>query len=106
MARAMIVSLEGDILNDKDHYTFADVCRACKLSGDQVLELIDYGIIEPRGTTMRQWRFTGVSLQKVQRAYRLKRDLGLNTAGVALALDLLDEVHTLQQRLNRYEQSD
>ena len=45
MARAMIVSLEGDILNDKDHYTFADVCRACKLSGDQVLELIDYGII-------------------------------------------------------------
>ena len=55
---------------------------------------------------MRQWRFTGVSLQKVQRAYRLKRDLGLNTAGVALALDLLDEVHTLQQRLNRYEQSD
>jgi chaperone modulatory protein CbpM len=32
---------------------------------------------------------------------RLQRDLGINLAGIAVALDLLDEVETLRARLRR-----
>jgi chaperone modulatory protein CbpM len=36
---------------------------------------------------------------------RLQRDLGVNVAGVALALDLLEEIERMQTRLRRFEQS-
>jgi hypothetical protein len=37
------------------------------------------------------------------RAVRLRRDLGLNYAGAALALELLARIDDLQDRLRRYE---
>ncbi|GLP98494.1 chaperone modulatory protein CbpM [Methylophaga thalassica] len=105
MARSLITLSEGDILDDIQQITLADLCRACNLPADQIIEWVDYGILEPEGLKLSAWRFTGVSLKRVMRASRLQRDLGLNTAGVALALDLLDEMQELRQRLRRYESS-
>ena len=34
---------------------------------------------------------------------RLQRDLGINLAGIALTLDLLDEINTLEARLQQLE---
>jgi chaperone modulatory protein CbpM len=33
----------------------------------------------------------------------MQRDLGINTPGAALALDLLDELEQLRSRLRRFE---
>jgi chaperone modulatory protein CbpM len=46
------------------------------------------------------WRFTGTQMRRARMALRLQSDLGINLAGVALALQLLDEIETLQMRLN------
>ena len=46
------------------------------------------------------WRFSGSALRRAATAQRLTRDLGLNAAGVALALDLLEEIETLRIRPN------
>ena len=64
----------------------------------QVLPLVEYGIVEPieaRSTNIC-WQFTNSSVLRVQTALRLQRDLDLNLAGVALALDLLDEIKLLR----------
>ena len=45
------------------------------------------------------WRFSGTTLPQVARALRLQRDLELNPAGVAFALDLLSEIEDLRKRL-------
>jgi chaperone modulatory protein CbpM len=37
---------------------------------------------------------------------RLQRDLDINLAGVALALDLMKEIETLRDRLCRFEPHD
>ena len=34
---------------------------------------------------------------------RLQHDLNVNLAGVALALDLMDEIETMRERLRRFE---
>jgi chaperone modulatory protein CbpM len=34
---------------------------------------------------------------------RLQHDLNINLAGVALALDLMDEIETMRERLRRFE---
>jgi len=54
------------------------------------------GVVEI-GTT--EWRFSGTALRRTRLALRLERDLELNLAGVALALDLMEEVERLRRAL-------
>ena len=65
-------------------------------------------IREPQGAQPREWRFTDYELALAKRAAKLRRDLDLEWEGVALALDLLEEVRELRaenlmlkQRLGR-----
>lgn len=98
--------LSGDILEEDVELTLAELCRACQLSAEQVLELVEHGVIEPRGRALVGWRFGGVCVRKVHRAVRLKRDLGVNTAGAALALDLIEEIELMQARLRRFDEKE
>lgn len=96
-------ALTGTILEEEVVLTMAQLCRASRLSEQRVIELAREGVIEPIGTKPESWRFRGVCLRRVRRARRLEEDLGVNTAGIALALDLLDEVERLRARLGRLE---
>jgi len=67
---------------------------------DEQKELtLDEGVIEPLVYPCTQWRFESNSLQRAHTAMRLQRDLGINLAGVALAIDLLDKITDLESRL-------
>jgi chaperone modulatory protein CbpM len=74
-----------------------ELCRICAVHTKYVLELIQEGIIEPAaGSAPDTWRFTGLHVRQAKMASRLQRDLGVNLAGAALALQLLDELETLR----------
>jgi chaperone modulatory protein CbpM len=60
---------------------------------------VSEGVLSPAGGSPQDWRFSGDSLKRAKTAARLMRDLELNSPGVALALDLLDEIHQLRQQL-------
>ncbi len=91
--------LAGRVLEaEAEELGLAELCRCCGVHAERVIEYVEYGILEPRGSAP-PWRFPAAALPRLQRALRLERDLGLNTAGVALALDLLEEIDRLQARL-------
>lgn len=97
--------LNGVLLDESFELSFHELCNACAISEDWVLQLVEEGALEPLNFTehmqqTEQWRFTAVSLQKVQTAKRLQRDLQINPAGVALALDLLEQIDQLQTQLH------
>ncbi|WP_251976443.1 chaperone modulator CbpM [Salinicola avicenniae] len=94
-----LTHLHAETLDDLPTLTLAELCRACTVHAEWVIELVDEGIIEPAGRRREQWRFYGYSLQRIRVVQRLQQDLGVNLAGAALALELLDEVSTLRQRL-------
>ena len=98
--------LNGILLDEHTELSLNDLCRACSTSAEWVIELVDEGVLEPINYQQTLWRFTGVSLKKAQVAVRLQRDLGINIAGIALAVELLDEIETLQARLNCLELND
>lgn len=88
------------IVEEHTRFTLDDLCVACATEAQQIAGLVDFGVLEPAGSEPAQWVFEGASLQRTRRALRLQRDLDINLAGVALILDLLDEIETLQIRLN------
>lgn len=87
------------ILEEQHDLTLDELCQACSTEAEQLLALVDEGILAPSGAQPSGWRFTGVQLRRARVAVRLQRDLGVNIAGAALALELLDELDELRARL-------
>lgn len=99
-------TLTGVLLDDQVELSLNDLCRACSGSTEWVIELVEEGVLEPTGHERAYWRFSGFSLQRALTAKRLQHDLDVNLAGVALALDLIDEITLLRERLCRLERKD
>ncbi len=93
--------LSGRIVEDETRLTLRQLCDTCAVRAEYIIELVDEGFIEPSGVEKSHWCFNGVSIRRVQKAKRLQHDLGINLAGVALALDLIDEIEQLRARLER-----
>ncbi len=91
--------LSGVLIDEQTLISLGELCRACSRHAEWVIELVDEGVLEPRGPSPEQWQFTAGALKRALIAARLQRDLGINLAGVALALDLLGEIETLRARL-------
>lgn len=99
MTREEIDILMGQVLDESLELEFEEFCRICHASEAFVVELVAEGVIEPRGAERAQWRFSGRSVRRTQVAIRLHQDLDVNLPGVALALDLLEDIDALKRRL-------
>ena len=95
--------LRGDLIDEDEEMTLAQLCRACELSEQEIIELVEQGIIDPLGPEPAEWRFVSVSLRRVRITRNLQRDLGVNAPGAALAMELLEEIEELRARLRRLE---
>jgi len=91
--------LSGIVLEELTELTLIDLSRACAVHADLIVELVDEGVLLPVGREPNRWRFTGIHMRRATVALRLQRDLGVNFAGAALALQLLDEVDDLRAQL-------
>lgn len=80
--------------------TLLEVSRCCAVQTDFVVALIEEGALVPlAGSAPESWRFASAQTRHITVAARLQRDLGVNPAGAALALQLLDELETLRAQL-------
>jgi chaperone modulatory protein CbpM len=93
--------IQGPVVEEQVHLTLVELCQACCAEQEHVLAWVFEGVLEPVGQSPQDWRFGGESLRRARMACRLTRDLEINAAGVALALDLLDEIAALRARLQR-----
>lgn len=96
--------IKGIVLDEHVVYTLEEVCDVCSIRSEWVVELVELGVLQPRGRKRRDWRFAGDNLHTAMKARRLQRDFDLNLAGVALVLELLDEIEALRNRLAIIEQ--
>ena len=85
-----------DLLDETVEFSLEDVCRICGVHERFVVEIVEEGVVEPRGS-VGEWRFSGVAVTRVQRVLRLQEEFEVNLAGAALALDLLEEIERLRR---------
>lgn len=93
--------IQGPVVEEEVHLTLVELCRACSAEQEHVTAWVFEGVLDPVGQSPQDWRFGGQSLRRARLALRLSRDLEINPSGVALALDLLDEIAALRARLQR-----
>jgi chaperone modulatory protein CbpM len=90
---------EGQVIDDRTEITIVQLCRRCSVETELVLRLVDEGIIEPSRQEGDLLYFPHSCARRTQVVLRLRSDLGVNMAGAALALELLDRIENLQARL-------
>lgn len=76
--------------------TLEECCQRLELPEDILIEIVEYGIVEPDGKAPAEWRFDTAALSRLRQARRLQRELELDWAAVAVTLDLLGEVERLR----------
>lgn len=106
MKESESVYLQGDIVEEHVEFTLIELCRITGASSDDLARWVEEGAFEPQGARIEEWRFSGTCLRRAITAQRLTTDLELNAPGVALALDLLDQIDALRTRLARFSDSD
>lgn len=90
------------VITEDTPLSLADLCHACHAPQDVVRVWVVEGVLQPTaGDSPPAWRFAGSALRRARLAATLSRDLEVNAAGVALALDLMDRIEALQARLRR-----
>jgi chaperone modulatory protein CbpM len=89
--------LGGMLLDDSALFSLCELCSVCGVHAELVIEMVEEGVLQPRGGAPEEWRFTGTAVIRAQKALRMSRDLRVNWPGAALALDLLEELEALRR---------
>jgi chaperone modulatory protein CbpM len=96
-------AFRGQLIEDETLITVDELCRHCMVKVEEVITFVQEGILDPSEEVARPeradaWQFHISSVRRVRTVVHLQRDLGVNLAGAALALELLDRIAELEHR--------
>jgi chaperone modulatory protein CbpM len=94
---------EGQMLDETTWLELGDFCAHLSVERSWVVELVDAGVLEPRGPEPEAWSFPASALIRARATARLMQDLGVNLAGAAVILDLVEERRRLMRRVEELE---
>lgn len=92
-------------ITDDETVSLVKLCHCTEIPVEQLFSMVEYGVLEPINSQLShiRWRFSANSISRVQTALRLQRDLDVNMAGAALAIELMDELKQLRQNINNFK---
>src|SRR3984957_15601887 len=91
-------AITGTIFDQSTILSIEDLSRMCAVDERHIVEFVEEGVLSVVNVSS-EWHFTGDALRRARLAVRLERDLELNLAGVALAVELLEELAQLRREL-------
>lgn len=83
---------------DTQYYSFEEICLATDLPSQTIIEIVELGIIQPEGKHPQNWVFSAHMITITKRACRLHQDLEIDWPGIALAIDLIDQLDQLRMQ--------
>ena len=90
--------LSGAIFDETSRLSLKDLSRICAVDEQHIVEYVEEGVLQVI-EVRSEWHFSGDALRRARLAVRLERDLELNLAGVALAVELIEELEQLRRQL-------
>jgi chaperone modulatory protein CbpM len=95
--------VDSELLDEGAGVSASELCRLCHTELSKLVEMVEWGLLEAQGDRPEEWRFGGRALRRARTAFRLQADLGVNLAGAAVIVDLLDERGALRSRVAQLE---
>ncbi len=96
--RRTVLAVAG--ASEEPRLSLRELCRAQRVQSRTVVALVREGALLPAaGETPADWRFPASTLARLSLALRLRRELHIGLPGTALALDLLEQIERLHNRV-------
>ena len=86
---------------NKQAVSFEEFCQVTNLASAVLIEIVEQGIVEPKGNAPENWSFDTQMIAVTKKALRLHNDLDIDWPGIALAISLIDELELLRQENRR-----
>ena len=99
MSESTRTVLRGSVVEEELELDLVQLCQACGVEREEITVWVMEGVLEPAGRAPEDWRFAGTAMRRARLATSFSRELEINAPGVALALDLLDEIESLRAQL-------
>lgn len=99
MGNKEIVVITGEI----NQIGFEDICKICHISPDYLYELVLHDVLIPKGHDQHDWLFDARQFMRLKKAIRLQKDLEIDYAGLAVVLDLLEQIDELEQKMEIFQ---
>ena len=97
----MMKAIVGRIIDQETTLTFEEVCRVIQADDQLIMQFVEYHIIQPKGTSKLNWQFDDLALKRAQLARNFYYDLEVNFEGIALLIDLLERIESLEKQIEK-----
>lgn len=92
--------LIGVLIEETTTISFTEVCHKYNIPKELLSDMIEQGLFPNQPTDPEHIALSQKELRRIESAFRLHRDLGINLPGVALALELLEEMEKMHKELD------
>lgn len=87
------------MMREDEWLTLEELCAACAVERDWIVERVREGLLPAAGATLEDWRFGLAALRRARRMRSLERDFDAVPELAALVADALEELDLLRARL-------
>ena len=86
-------------LDARETIGLADLAQVSGLSPDDLVELVEYGALQPLTAEPSEQTFSAACVSALRTAVRLRQDFDLDLFAVAVVLDYVRKVEVLERRI-------
>lgn len=94
---------EGVVVDEEETISIVHLSHNCNQSQDDIIELVEEGILEPVGSVKQEWHFHYKAISRIKKAKRLQRDFELDLKAIGLIIHLLDRIEELESKLKNLD---
>ena len=87
------------MLVEHSQLNIEQLSQAIKIEHTHIIAWVEEGLLSVVGSQPADWQFTGDSFRRAKLASNLYHSFEINPSGIALAIDLLDQLGELQKQL-------
>jgi hypothetical protein len=91
----------ADVHDRREWITLEDLASGAGVQPLLIERLVDLGLLESAGPPGQPPVFLAAAALRLHAIQRIRRDIGVNLAGVGVILDLLERVRALERELER-----